>query len=85
MNKPDIKRKIRRLLGKCHIGLQHSQEINNLLDEISTLNGNDIDLKPLPSKQMTRQTFAVHLGTDASGDLVRFHVQTSGNLLQFCL
>ena len=35
--KDEIKKKIRRLLGKSHIGLHHSQEINNLLDEILSL------------------------------------------------
>ena len=37
VNKDEIKKKIRRLLGKSHIGLQYSQEINNLLDEIASL------------------------------------------------
>ena len=39
VNKDEIKKKIRRLLGKSHIGLQYSQEINNLLDEIASLVG----------------------------------------------
>lgn len=37
VNKNEIKRKVRRLLGKCHIGLACSQEINQLLDQIESL------------------------------------------------
>lgn len=36
-NKDEIKRKIRRLLGKSHIGLVYSQEVNLLLDQIHHL------------------------------------------------
>ena len=36
---------VRRLLGKSHIGLIHSQEIYLLLDKLHQLNANDIDLK----------------------------------------
>ena len=51
----DVKRIVRRLLGKSHIGLIYSQEINLLLDKISQLSANDIDLKQLPSRQVNRQ------------------------------
>lgn len=37
INKMEIKRKIRRLLGKSHIGLIYSQEVNLLLDQINNL------------------------------------------------
>lgn len=37
VNKDEIKRKVRRLLGKSHIGLVYSQEVNNLLDQIHSL------------------------------------------------
>lgn len=37
VRKEDIKRKVRRLLGKSHIGLVYSQEINELLDQINNL------------------------------------------------
>lgn len=37
--KNEIKKKIRRLLGKSHIGLVQSQDINNLLDNIQHLVG----------------------------------------------
>lgn len=40
--------------------------------------GNDIDLKPLGSRQMHRQSFTVHSGVDATGDMlfmeVGFHI-----------
>lgn len=46
--KPEVRKKIRRLLGKSHIGLAYSAEVNNLLDQIgnlvSTITGN---LSPL--------------------------------------
>ena len=37
VKKIEIKKKIRRLLGKSHIGLHYSQDINNLLDEVNKL------------------------------------------------
>ena len=33
----EVRRKVRRLLGRCHIGLAHSKEINDLLDDIQNL------------------------------------------------
>lgn len=39
--KNEIKKKIRRLLGKSHIGLVQSQDINNLLDNIQHLVSTD--------------------------------------------
>lgn len=35
--KEEIKRKVRRLLGKSHIGLVYSQEVHSLLDQITHL------------------------------------------------
>lgn len=35
--KAEVKRKCRRLLGKSHIGLVYSQEVNLLLDQINNL------------------------------------------------
>ncbi|XP_077994167.1 MAP kinase-activating death domain protein-like isoform X2 [Glandiceps talaboti] len=72
--KPEIKKKIRRLLGKAHIGLVHSQEVNELLDEINNLYGNDIDLKPSVSRQMRKHSFVVHAGTDTRGDVLFMEV-----------
>jgi hypothetical protein len=35
--KDDIRRKVRRMLGRCHIGLNMSQQINELIDNIANL------------------------------------------------
>ncbi|XP_063223567.1 MAP kinase-activating death domain protein isoform X6 [Bacillus rossius redtenbacheri] len=82
VNKLELKRKVRRLLGKSHIGLVHSQEVNELLDQINNLHGNDIDLKPLGSRQMHRQSFTVHAGVDPSGDLLFLEVREDGLVLR---
>lgn len=37
VDKMEVKRKVRRLLGKSHIGLIYSQELNQLLDQIDNL------------------------------------------------
>jgi uncharacterized protein with PIN domain len=37
VHKQEIRKKVRRLLGKSHIGLSYSQEINVLLDNIPNL------------------------------------------------
>ncbi|XP_076759653.1 rab3 GDP-GTP exchange factor isoform X13 [Xylocopa sonorina] len=82
VDKNEVKRKIRRLLGKSHIGLIYSQELNQLLDQIHNLYGNDIDLKPLTSRQMHRQSFTVHAGVDAEGDLRFLEVRHDGLVLR---
>ncbi|XP_077142916.1 MAP kinase-activating death domain protein isoform X34 [Ranitomeya variabilis] len=69
VNKTDLRRKVRRLLGKCHIGLSHSQLINELLDRVSDLNGRDLSVRPSGSRHIKKQTFVVHAGTDTTGDL----------------
>ena len=53
--------------------------MHNLL---SLQSANDIDLKPLPSRQMNRQTFAVHRGTDVGGDLLFLEVREDGLVLK---
>ncbi|XP_058788750.1 MAP kinase-activating death domain protein isoform X1 [Phymastichus coffea] len=82
VDKRDIRQKIRRLLGKSHIGLIYSQELNTLLDQIKDLNGNDIDLKPLTSRQMHRQSFTVHADGAADGDLRFLEVRHDGLVLR---
>lgn len=37
VDKNELKRKVRRLLGKSHIGLIYSHELNQLLDQINNL------------------------------------------------
>nr|DBA17468.1 TPA: hypothetical protein GDO54_002908 [Pyxicephalus adspersus] len=69
VNKTDLRRKVRRLLGKCHIGLTHSQQINELLDQVTDLNGRELSVRPSGSRHIKKQTFVVHAGTDTSGDL----------------
>jgi len=74
VNKNEIRRKARRLLGKCHIGLHSSQDLNQLLDQIGNLHGNDVDLKPLGSRLMQKQSFTVHWGPDNTGDMLFMEV-----------
>ncbi|RMZ99493.1 MAP kinase-activating death domain [Brachionus plicatilis] len=74
ISKDEIRRKIRRMLGKCHIGLSMSQQVNELLDCIEYLGGNDVDLRPAGSRLMQKQTFAVHLGTDNKGEMLFMEV-----------
>nr|XP_042894648.1 MAP kinase-activating death domain protein isoform X3 [Parasteatoda tepidariorum] len=82
VNKAEIRRKNCRLLGKCHISLVYSAEVNELLDQIVNLHGNDIDLRPLSSRQMHRQSFTVHLGVDATGDMLFMEVRDDGIVLR---
>ncbi|XP_075240920.1 MAP kinase-activating death domain protein-like isoform X3 [Convolutriloba macropyga] len=74
LNPKDIKKKARRLLGRSHIGLGFSKEVNDLLDRIHYLAGNDVDLKPPVSRQLRRQCFVVHAGVDNKGDVLFLEV-----------
>lgn len=74
VSKDEVKRKIRRMLGKCHIGLTMSQQVNDLLDCCSILQANDIDLRPAGSRLMQKQCFTVHMGTDNKGDMLFMEV-----------
>ncbi|XP_056657782.1 MAP kinase-activating death domain protein isoform X22 [Monodelphis domestica] len=69
VNKNDIRKKVRRLMGKSHIGLVYSQQINEVLDQLASLNGRDLALQPSGSRHIKKQTFVVHAGTDTSGDI----------------
>lgn len=82
VGKNELKQKVRRLLGKSHIGLVYSQEVNLLLDQINNLHGNDIDLKPVASRLSQRHTFTVHSGTDSSGELLFMEVREDGLALR---
>ncbi|XP_064482372.1 MAP kinase-activating death domain protein-like [Ornithodoros turicata] len=82
VNKAEVRRRARRLLGKCHISLVYSAEVNELLDQVDHLHGNDMDLKPLGSRQMHRQSFTVHSGTDTAGDMRFMEVRDDGIILR---
>ncbi|KAM3625744.1 uncharacterized protein V6R79_017012 [Siganus canaliculatus] len=69
LNKNDIRKKVRRLMGKSHIGLTYSQEINEILDKLATMNGRELPIKPSGSRHIKKQTFVVHAGTDTTGDI----------------
>ncbi|KAM9148735.1 MAP kinase-activating death domain protein isoform 4-T4 [Pangshura tecta] len=69
VNKNDIKKKVRRLMGKSHIGLVQSQQINELLDRVANLGGRELSVRPSGSRHIKKQTFVVHAGTDTTGDI----------------
>ncbi|XP_053143574.1 MAP kinase-activating death domain protein isoform X13 [Hemicordylus capensis] len=69
VNKNDIRKKVRRLMGKSHVGLVHSQEINELLDKCANLTGRELAIRPSGSRHIKKQTFVVHAGTDTTGDI----------------
>uniref|UniRef100_A0A665WI61 MAP kinase-activating death domain protein n=1 Tax=Echeneis naucrates TaxID=173247 RepID=A0A665WI61_ECHNA len=66
VNKNDIRKKVRRLMGKSHICLTYSQEINEILDKLS---GRELSIRPSGSRHIKKQTFVVHAGTDTTGDI----------------
>ena len=37
VEKAEVRRKVRRLVGKCHIGLDASEQINRLLEHVNQL------------------------------------------------
>ncbi|CAF3593459.1 unnamed protein product [Rotaria socialis] len=74
VSKEEVRRKIRRILGRCHIGLTMSQQVNELLDNVANLNGNDVDLRPSGSRLLQKQSFTVHWGTDNTGDMLFMEV-----------
>ncbi|XP_043337249.1 MAP kinase-activating death domain protein isoform X26 [Cervus canadensis] len=69
VNKNDIRKKVRRLMGKSHIGLVYSQQINEVLDQLANLSGRDLSIRSSGSRHMKKQTFVVHAGTDTNGDI----------------
>ncbi|CAF1236792.1 unnamed protein product [Adineta steineri] len=74
VSKEEVRRKIRRVLGRCHIGLTMSQQVNELLDNVANLSGNDVDLRPVGSRLLQKQSFTVHWGTDNTGDMLFMEV-----------
>ncbi|XP_021369145.1 MAP kinase-activating death domain protein-like isoform X4 [Mizuhopecten yessoensis] len=73
-NKQELRKKVRRLLGKSHIGLVYSQDVHTVLDLAMTMHGNEISLKPMGSRFMQKQSFTVHWGSDNSGDMLFMEV-----------
>uniref|UniRef100_A0A3P9H2E5 MAP kinase-activating death domain protein n=1 Tax=Oryzias latipes TaxID=8090 RepID=A0A3P9H2E5_ORYLA len=69
VSKNDIRKKVRRLMGKSHIGLTYSQEINEILDKLANMNGRELSTRPSGSRHIKKQTFVVHAGTDTTGDI----------------
>uniref|UniRef100_A0AC35U4W9 MAP kinase-activating death domain protein n=1 Tax=Rhabditophanes sp. KR3021 TaxID=114890 RepID=A0AC35U4W9_9BILA len=73
-NKRSLQQKIRRLLGKAHIGLIYSKKINQLLDQLPEQQNNCIALRPLVSRLMQKQSFAVNMGSDNEGQIMFMEV-----------
>ncbi|XP_061100684.1 MAP kinase-activating death domain protein isoform X4 [Conger conger] len=69
VNKNDVRKKVRRLMGKSHIGLTYSQEINDVLERLPTMSGRELSIRPSGSRHIKKQTFVVHAGTDTTGDI----------------
>ncbi|VDM95490.1 unnamed protein product [Thelazia callipaeda] len=69
-----VQQKIRRLLGKAHIGLVYSKMINELLDDLPNIQSNRIPLKPLGSRLIHKQSFTVHEGATAEDSLMFMEV-----------
>ncbi|XP_019407117.1 PREDICTED: MAP kinase-activating death domain protein isoform X23 [Crocodylus porosus] len=69
VNKNDIRKKVRRLMGKSHIGLVHSQQVNEVLDKLTNLSVRELAVRPSGSRHIKKQTFVVHAGTDTTGDI----------------
>ncbi|KAL3983054.1 DENN (AEX-3) domain family protein [Acanthocheilonema viteae] len=65
-----VQQKIRRLLGKAHIGLVYSKTINQLLDDLPKTQSNGIPLRPLGSRLIQKQSFTVHGGATAQDPLM---------------
>ena len=73
--KAKIKPKVRSLLAKAHIGLLQTQWLNNLLDVIPDVDGNDIDLLVPRSHQLKIQIFVVHIGDSQEGPVFFLEVR----------
>ncbi|CAB3400657.1 unnamed protein product [Caenorhabditis bovis] len=69
-----LQQKVRRLLGKAHIGLVCSKEINKLLDELPSTQGNFIPLKPLGSRLVQKHSFTVYPEPNQEGEMMFMEV-----------
>ncbi|CAD5219985.1 unnamed protein product [Bursaphelenchus xylophilus] len=79
-----LQQKVRRMLGKAHIGLIYSKKINQLLDELPPQPCNLIQLKPLGSRLVQKQSFAVHLGDTAEAPVSFMEVCEDAVIIRAC-
>lgn len=85
----EIKRKIRRLLGKSHIGLVYSQEVNELLESINNLVSGHCQFAIVSHLTITliclfKKRFMSSTATTLTFDPSQV-VRCTGRLLQFIL
>ena len=59
VKKTEIRKVVRRLIGKCHVGITWCEELYVLLDNLDMLTANDVDLKPMPSNNTKIKSFNV--------------------------
>ncbi|VDO96157.1 unnamed protein product [Schistosoma margrebowiei] len=69
-----IRKKLQRLLAKSHTGLHYSRKINDLLNSLNYLNGNDIDLNVAQSRFIVQRSHEAYRGSDESGELIFLEV-----------
>ncbi|CAI4223935.1 unnamed protein product [Auanema sp. JU1783] len=65
-----IQMKVRRLLGKAHVGLIASQKVNRLLDDLPSEQTNAISLKPLGSRLLQKLSFVVYTAPNNEGEML---------------
>lgn len=68
VDRVSVRRKIRRLLAKSHMGLHYSQEITNLLEVLDFLHGNDIDLKPMQGRSIPSRSYDVYRESNTASE-----------------
>ncbi|KAI0982757.1 hypothetical protein GJ496_001168 [Pomphorhynchus laevis] len=73
VKKEQITRKLRRLLGRCHICFEHTQKINSLLSSIDEIKKERISemLPILPCRlrhRLNDETLLVHINTNSGSD-----------------
>ena len=56
--------------------------LSPLIDSCEELHGNSADLKPLGSRHIRKQSFVVHAGTSAAGEVLFLEVCTDALILR---
>ncbi|CAH8527637.1 unnamed protein product [Schistosoma turkestanicum] len=74
VNRTLIRKKLQRLLAKSHTGLHYSKKINDLLNSLDYLNGNDIELNVAQSRFIVQRSHEAYRGSDDSGELIFLEV-----------